>query len=250
MEITIWDGRLVLKLPSARSGKCHLKAREKNVGFGASFRGRQDPFGDSVYLEWLIGYDAEVQAVKAGDKVTSLTSKTFVGANGKTKYLYELSEILYYSVTAGVVTINGIRDLRGEIDTYDEFIDAKEISVEHHADIELNGLHFAETSIKLPTLFMPQQDGTQIEISIEKQERALSVQPMIYLSIPFRCFSNSEEFRGRSSKKGELLEYEVTNNNISTILNLFRIFGMASAKHKQDTERILDVIIELVEEAV
>ncbi len=44
---------------------------------------------------------------------------------------------------------------------------------------------FEETSIKLTTLFMIETtDNTQIEVSIQKQQYASGVQPMVYFSIP------------------------------------------------------------------
>lgn len=248
MIIRLSAGCVTIDLPSANAGKYRLKTRDENIAFGAGFSGRNDPFHDGVYLEWQIGYDAEVKAVEKGDKYTALKTKTFIGANGKETYVYELAEILYFAATVDVVSLDKITALINEIKAYDEFIDTKEISIEKHDDVQLNGLHFAETSIKLPTLYMSQNDGTQLEASIQKQERALGFQPMIYLSIPFKSFINCEDFRGRASKRGEFFSYSITAKNIETVFNLFRVFGMASAKHKQDTERILDVIIELLEE--
>lgn len=249
MQIQQGEGNLIIKLPSANAGKYRLKTRKENIAFGAGFSGRGGLFDDNVYLEWQIGYDAEVKAVAKGEKATALTSKTFIGANEREKYVYELSEILYFASMAGFISLNTIRQLSEEIGNFVDFIDTKQISVEQHTDIQLNGLHFAETSITLPTLYMPQHDGTQIEASIQKQERAFGFQPMIYLCIPLPAFANAHDFRGRSSVKGEFLEYRISAENISTILNLFRVFGMASARHKLDTERILAVIIELLGEA-
>jgi len=138
-----------------------------------------------------------------------------------------------------------IDSLLREIQSYDDFIDKNEIVVGEHTIIELNKLPFIETSIKLPTLFMTQNsDGTQIEISIQKQQYAYGFQPMIYFCIPFRTFNNWNELNGRCSVVGDELKYTIDKNNIIVIMNLFRIFGMSSARHKNDIMKILSIVID------
>lgn len=249
MKITCETGSIKLEFPAANRGKYRFKTRAQNIAFGSTYSARKTAFDETVYLEWQIGYDAEVGQVASGDKTTTLTKLTFVGANGKTKYPYELSEILFYAVTHGLVSLGEVGKLLAEISGYNEFIDQKEIIVEEHSSLMLNGLSFAETSIKLPTLFLPQEsDGTQIEISIQKQQYASGVQPMVYFCIPFQSFENHKDFDGRASKTGEELIFFFKKANIDTVLNMFRVFGMASARHNIDTKEILKVIIELLEE--
>ncbi len=156
MEITCEAGSIKFEFPAANRGKYRFKTRAQNIAFGNTYSARSTAFDSTVYLEWQIGYDAEVGQVTAGDKTTTLTKLTFVGANGKTKYPYELSEILYYCVKHGLVTEEEVSELLAEINDYEDFIDQSEIVVEEHANLVLNGLSFAETSIKLPTLFLPQ----------------------------------------------------------------------------------------------
>ncbi len=60
-----------------------------------------EKFLPNHYVEWQIGYDVPIKDKKKIKKfeLTTLKDKKyhFSGANGKTKTLYELSEIIYYA---------------------------------------------------------------------------------------------------------------------------------------------------------
>lgn len=237
---------LEINFPSANDGKFRFKTRENNSGFGKTFATRQKAFNEKVYLEWQVGYDAMVEDVKSGKKQTSLTQATFTGSNGKEKYLYEISEILYESVKCGIISLKDLDKLQTEITAYNKFFDEKEILMETFSSVLINNIPFKETAIKLPTLFMPQSDNTQIEISIQKQQYASGVQPMIYFDIPFKSFANWKELDGKKSVKSNKLKYIIKKDNAEVITNMFKIFGMASARHKYDVEQILKTLKKLV----
>ncbi len=243
---TCVNGTIELTFSAANDGKFRFKTREKNEGFGKIFATRQKAFNEKVYLEWQIGYDAAVDDVKAGKKQTKLTQATFTGSNGKEKYLFELSEILYESVKCGLVSTKDLDKLQTEITAYNKFFDEKEILMETYSSILINGIPFKETAIKLPTLFMPQSDNTNIEISIQKQQYASGVQPMIYFDIPFKSFANWKELDGKKSVKGNTLKYIIKKENAEVVTNMFKIFGMASSRHKYDVEQILKTLKKLV----
>ncbi len=231
---------------AANDGKFRFKTRETDSSFGKTFATRQKAFNEKVYLEWQVGYDALVEDVKSGKKQTKLTQTTFIGSNGKEKYLYELSEILYESIKCGLISAQDLDKLNAEILSFNNFFDEKEIVVETSSALLFNGLPFKETAIKLPTLFMPQPDGTNIEISIQKQQYASGVQPMIYFDIPFKSFANWKDLEGKKSVKGNNLKYVIRKENVEVILNMFRVFGMASSRHKFDVEQIINTIRKLV----
>lgn len=240
------NNTIELTFSAANDGKFRFKTREKDQSFGQSFATRQKAFNEKVYLEWQVGYDAMVEDVKGGKKFSKLTQTTFTGSNGREKYLYELSEILYESIKCGLFSTQDIDKLNAEILSYNSFFDGKEIVVETSSSILLNNIPFKETAIKLPTLFMPQIDGTLIETSIQKQQYASGVQPMIYFNIPFKSFANWKELDGKKSVKGNTLKYIIKKENAEVILNMFRVFGMASSRHKFDVEQILKTIKKLI----
>ena len=240
------NGSIELTFSATNDGKFRFKTREKDESFGKTFATRQNKFNEKVYLEWQIGYDALVEDVKSGKKTKKLTNATFIGSTGREKYPYELSEMLYESIKCGLLSVNDLYKLNKEILSYNKFFDEKEIVVETSSAILFNGIPFKETSIKLPTLFMPQRDGTLIETSIQKQQYASGVQPMIYFDIPFKSFANWKELDGKKSVRGDTLKYVIKKDNSENILNLFKVFGMASARHKFDVEEIFKSIKQLV----
>lgn len=240
------NNSIELTFSAANDGKFRFKTRDSETSFGQTFATRQKPFNEKVYLEWQIGYDAMIEDVKSGKKFSKLTNTTFIGSNGREKYLYELSEILYESIKCGLLSVKDLDKLNAEILSYNTFFDGKEIVVETSSSVLLNGIPFKETAIKLPTLFMPQTDGTVIETSIQKQQYASGVQPMIYFNIPFKSFVNWKELDGKKSVKGNNLKYAIKKENAEVILNMFRVFGMASSRHKFDVEQILKTIKKII----
>lgn len=248
MEYKIDDNKIKLIFPAKNNGKFRFKTRKKSTDFGDSFSTRKLNFNDNVYLEWQIGYDATVLDVSQENKETKLDKISFVGSNGKKKYPYELSELVYESVKLGLNKIS-LEDLLKEVEDYNELITSRKINVEKDIEVKVNNLPFQETITKLPTFFMVDTgDGTQIEISIQKQQYAAGVQPMIYFVIPFTSFSNYKELEGGSSNKGDVLVYEIDKSNSDVLFNMMRVFGMSSENHKKDIEEIIKVLIKLLKD--
>lgn len=247
MEYIVKDKNILLVIPATNAGKFRFKKRKNRLDFGETFSTRECCFDDETYLEWQIGYDIPVKDVEDGKGETKLNKKHFIGSNGKRKYPYELSELLYTAVDLGLITKKDIKDLCDEVKGYKNFVDDKSISVEHHAKLTINGVNFEETSIKLPTLFMVETlDHTQIEISIQKQQYASGVQPMIYFCIPIKSFTNFSEIIGRSSVAKDKLVYAISKSNVQNLIYLMKIFGMASKRHNHDIVQIVQTILEII----
>lgn len=248
MEYRIKDGSLELIIPAANDGKFRFKKRENSFAFGETFPTRKELFDEKTYLEWQISYDIPAKDVKAGKVEVRLDAHSFVGSNGKEKYPYELSELFYSALEQGLIAKQDLKTLLEEIGAYRELIDEKAISVEEKKSaINLNGIIFEETCIKLPTLFMKQTtDGTQIEVAIKQQQYASGVQPMIYFCIPLKSFKNSSDLLGRSSVSGDNLKYVINKSNAQNLTNLMKIFGMASKRHQYDIVQIIKLILNIV----
>ncbi len=248
MNYTIEENNknIILTIPAVNDGKFRFKKRQSKLDFGETFATRKEVFDDQTYLEWQIGYDVPVNDVNGGKKNTKLTSKSFIGSNKKKKYPYELSEIFYEAMRLKLISLKEEENLIQKIQGYKSFIDQKIITIEHHSKIKLNEITFEETSIKLPTLFMAETvDETQIEIAIEKQQYATGVQPMIYFCIPLKAFKNSRDIYNKSSIQGFSLEYIIDKDNVSNLINMMKVFGMASKKHNYDIVQILIILKEL-----
>ena len=247
MKYQIKDKNILLVIPATNAGKFRFKKRKNRLDFGETFSTRECCFDDETYLEWQIGYDIPVKDVQDGKGETKLTKKYFIGSNGKRKYPYELSELLYAAVDLGLITKINMEDLCDEVKGYKNFIDEKSISVEHHAKLTINGINFEETSIKLPTLFMIETlDNTQIEVSIQKQQYASGVQPMIYFCIPIASFTNCSGIMGRSSVAKDTLCYTISKDNVLNLIYLIKIFGMASKRHNHDIVQIIQTLLEII----
>lgn len=239
------NNKIIIEIPASNDGKFRFKKRKNKLEFGESFSTRTEVFDENVYLEWQIGYDAIVADVQNGVKRTKLNKVSFIGSNGKNKYPYELSELLFEGIYVGLISIKKIRTLLREIESYKSFIDERKINIESHSKIDINGIAFEETSIRLPTLFMTETaDGTQIEVSIQKQQYATGVQPMLYFCIPFKSFQNYQELSGKSSKPGDNLIYVLNNQNADILFQMTKIFAMCSKRHNQDIVSIIKILIE------
>lgn len=246
MEYIIKERNIWLVIPATNSGKFRFKKRKNRLDFGETFSTRECLFDEQAYLEWQIGYDVPVKDV-GGEKNTKLNKKSFIGSNGKIKYPYELSEIFWTAIELNLISKEEVKCLLDEIRKYTQFIDEKVISVEHHSKLSINGVHFEETSIKLPTLFMVETlDETQIEVSIQKQQYASGVQPMVYFCIPLKSFMNSSDILGKSSISGDKLKYVINQSNVQNLLNLMKVFGMVSKRHNHDIVQIIQTLLEII----
>lgn len=247
MEYLIKEKNIWLVIPAANYRKFRFKRRKNRLDFGETFSTRKCLFDEEAYLEWQIGYDIPVKDVKAGVMNTKLNKKSYIASNGKVKYPYELSEIFYAAIKLGLVSKEEVKCLLDEIRKYTHFIDEKVISVERHSKLSINGVNFEETSIKLPTLFMVETlDDTQIEVSIEKQQYASGVQPMLYFCIPLKSFKNSFDLLGKSSVPGDKLIYVISQRNVKNLLNLMKVFGMASKRHNHDIVQIMQTLLGII----
>ena len=158
-----------------------------------------------------------------------------------------MSGIFYNAIELKFITEKEVENLLNEITKYKSFIDEKAITVEHHSRLTINGINFEETSIKLPTLFMVETlDDTQIEVSIQKQQYASGVQPMVYFCIPLKAFKNSSDLHGKSSVSGDKLVYVINKSNVLNFACMMKVFGMASKRHNHDVVEILKVLLEII----
>ncbi len=247
MKYKIENNNIILEIRATNAGKFRFKTRETNLEFGETFGTKENNFNEKVYLEWQIGYDAIVSDVEAGKKETELKNLSFTGANGKVKYPYELSELVFSAIKIGLISKNKIASLLKEIESYSDFIDGKKIEVDHNKKIKLNGIPFEETSIKLPTLFMVETiDKTQIEVSIQKQQYASGIQPMVYFCIPLTSFENGKTLYDKPSTNTDSLTYVISDKNINVLFDLVKIFAMCSKRHNFDIKEILNILLKQV----
>jgi hypothetical protein len=181
--------------------------------------------------------------MRNGKKSTTLSQINFVGANGKKKHPYELSELLFYAVRNGLITVDKVRLLIDESNKLDTFLDKVPISVGKISPVNINGLVFQESTTALPTYFHVLPDGAQLEVSVQKQQYAAGVQPMLYLCLPLAVFSNGQEISGEVAIRGDKIVYIIDEENVDNLTTTFRVFAMCSEAHRHDVVEILRSII-------
>ncbi len=231
-------------IPLVSQGKFRLKRRDDIQDFGEGFAPRKDLITRNSYLEWQIGYDT---IIGKDQKNTSLVGEKFefIGANGKRKYPYELSEIMCHMCKRGDFTQTEVQELIEKIaDTNDFMKDKFSIKSEKEDAMELNSVDFLTSSTTLPT-FITKVEGSQmmVEIMIQKQQYATGIQPMLYLIVPATAFDNSEEVIDHTSVATPFGIIHFGAENKSVVSKLFICFGMLSVAHNHDVLEILKVIL-------
>ena len=244
MNFEVTNEEIIINLPSKNAGKFRYKKRNKIGEYGKGFATTTENFDDITYLEWQIGYDVIVSDVDK--KPTKLTNMRFVGANGKEKHPYELSELLYYALKENLVSFEEVEETIEKIKACENlFEEDYSINLESFRDFSYNNIMFKRGDITLPNFYYETDQGLFVEVSIQKQQYANGVQPMVYISIPLRLFSNYQSMNGHSSREIEKAVFIVDRNNASFLLETFEIFGMCSTRHKIDVIEILTKINEL-----
>lgn len=105
------DNKIYVEIPlTSQSGKSRVKIRNSFYEYGLPTATKQNPFSQKHYIEWQIGYDAD-KSDNDKMKLTSLKNTEFIGANGKNKSLYELSEYLFYFIKWEIISIDEINDI-------------------------------------------------------------------------------------------------------------------------------------------
>ncbi len=181
--------------------------------------------------------------------LSTLGQSEFIGANGKTKALYELSEYLYYFTQWGIITESEITNLLAFLQNIndDEFLDARsdlQILRSHPISKKILGVEFYESQVKYPLLVHKfNHFDVLVEIIIKEKQRAVGVQPMLYVCFPITEIHCNPVLLGRvaESKECGLLILDSKDKNF--LLEIFKIFGMLSKNHNYDVCEIIKIIL-------
>jgi len=239
MNYIIEHNTIKVVLPTKNKGKFRFKNRIGLDEFGQTHATTTKPYEKGTYLEWQVGYD--VKKTDINKKPTKLTHLEFIGANHSLKHPYELSELLYASLKLNLITKEEILNLKNEITTFTNFFeDDFQINVLTLKEYNYNGYTFARGDITLPSFFFTKSADMTIEVSIQKQQYASSVQPMVYISIPVKSFE--ENAIGQMGDDFDSFSYIINKGNVKFLLDTFIIFGMCSFRHNKDIINILNVI--------
>jgi len=236
-------------LLTAVSGKIRIKNRSIINEYGTPVAVRRDGFTLSNYVEWQIGYDVVKKEV---DKLaeSSLPHTEFIGANGKIKALYELSEYIWYFYKWDIISkeeLKGVINYLNLIPNNNLIGNNSELQIDRSYPIEknINGFDFEYTQVKYP-LLIHKFNGYEIvtEIKITEKQYAVGIQPMLYLCFPITELKSQNNLIGRTADIKEIANFEITKNNIGVFLEMLKMFGILSNSHRHDILQIINTILE------
>ena len=238
--------RILIDIPlTTPTGKIRIKSRSMFYEFGIPHAAGSNPMIQNNYIEWQIGYDVET---KYKNK-SKLPDKSFVAYNGKKKVLYELSEYLHYFYSWNMITTS---ELENTIAFLSQLVEENllsnhpecVISRTHPAEKVINGTTFYKMTLNYPQLVHKfGQFEIIAEITIREKQRAIGIQPMLYLCFPITELQDSEKLIGRTARKKETAQFVLDASNYKIVLEMIRIFGMLSPSHHKDILEIVKVVL-------
>jgi hypothetical protein len=240
---------LAIAIPLTNAtGKTRIKTRSFFNEYGFPLATCQNPFTQSSYVEWQIGYDVVIAEAEKLEH-TTLKNTKFTGANGKEKSLYELSEYIYYFYKWGIVTKDELLSIRGFLQKFsdDDFIDKNpQLAIErsHPVSKSFNGIEYLWTQVKYPVLVHKFGEYEIItEIIIKEKQRAVGVQPMLFFCFPVTELQVHPSLLGRVAKSKEIAQFIINKDNISIFVLMLKMFGTLTENHNKDIITIINEII-------
>lgn len=235
-------------LLTAVSGKIRIKNRSIVNEYGTPVAVKRDGFALSNYVEWQIGYDVVKKEVEKLSE-SSLPDTEFVGANGKTKALYELSEYIWYFYKWSIITkedLDQVIDYLNSIQNNDLIGNNSELQIDRSHPIakNINGFDFEYTQVKYP-LLIHKFNGYEIvtEIKITEKQYAVGTQPMLYLCFPITELKSEASLIGRVAETKEIAYFEISERNVKVFLEMLKMFGTLSNSHRHDILQIINTIL-------
>ena len=245
------NSKIRVEIPlTTQSGKIRVKTRNSFYEYGIPTATRQIPFSQKHYIEWQIGYDVD-KSDKEKLVLSTLQETHFVGANEKNKALYELSEYLYYFVQWGIINKAEIENLCTFLQNLknEDFIDSREdlqIFRSHPKQKQILDIEFYVSEVKYPLLVHKFGNfDVLVEIIIKEKQRAIGVQPMLYVCFPIIELLPKENMPlllGRVAESKECAYLLLDSKDKDFLLEIFKIFGILSKNHHYDVLKILKVI--------
>lgn len=245
-------GEIFAEIPlTTASGKIRIKSRNNFYEYGMPVATKQTDFTQKHYVEWQIGYDVDISDYEKL-KLTSLPEKVFIGANGKKKALYELSEYLFFFKEEGIISKDEIMHLLSFLERSNEkdFLETSgefQILRTHPIERKIKDISFCCSEVKYPLLVHKVENfEILVEIVIKEKQKAVGIQPMLYICFPIvdLLCENNEVLLGRKAKTKEVAFLKFGKKHKNFILQSFKIFGILSKNHNIDIKNILRLILD------
>lgn len=238
---------ILVYLPlTSPTGNIRVRRRSSNQEYGYQVHknGIKDEY---CYVEWQIKYDTR-------DINESITRLGFVrSVNGEQKYTHSLSDIINFFYMNRIVSREDLACIRDDLSVtpIEELITNNEglVNVQfrgymNEPPVNVGGFALEQYTTSFPLFLVPLGQGIDAEIGMFEGGFATSVLlPHFYLCIPLTSLSNFDDLNGRPSYPNEDGVFEINANNIGIFLNILRLHGLMSPKHRSDVIDIIDAII-------
>ena len=247
-KIKIDKNQISFILPLTQpTGKVRIKERNSFYEYGNPVAVRKTKLSLNHYVEWQIGYD--LLSNKENKNKTTLKNNQFINYKQEKKLPYELSEILFYSFKNNYINIDDIKNVYANIqetkDTID-VLDEMQITRTNPIETKINNIDFYKMKVSYPLIVHKfGKYDIYAEIINREKQRAVGVQPMLYVCLPITSLKFNENPLGRILDANECGEWIIGKEEAKLSLELFRIFGMLSQKHKYDISEILKVLFNI-----
>ncbi|CAJ0629637.1 359_t:CDS:2 [Entrophospora sp. SA101] len=151
------------------------------------------------------------------------------------RYIYELSDLLVEILRKGFVNLNYLRKLLQEVQDEKKFIeDELEVYRTHPKEYKFNGYTFWKSTIGHPLLIY---EGSglilKIEIIIKEKQKAIGIQPMLYLCIPIKLVEEYPEIENQLAETKQTATYLITKNNFQFVIETIKIFSILEKAPKR-----------------
>nr|WP_187851870.1 R.Pab1 family restriction endonuclease [Helicobacter pylori] len=243
-----------------------------------------EKFLPTHYVEWQIVYDVPTEDKDYKEKFELTTLKDekyhFSGANGKTKTLYELSEIIYYAKQLNLIKHEELQSVCDFLQKYKApFLEEQYFPrrlplrvkgfyngstpcyfINHNNEVQPNASYtdfcnktqrnyLDRYSVFLdayPTLIFPLSFNYNyyIEVTMKRQQRGSNIQPMLYFCFSILELKNATLLLNRMAMCKEHALLIINQTNAPMFLKTLKIFGLLSQAHHDDVLKILEKILQ------
>ena len=119
-----------------------------------------------------------------------------------------------------------------------------QITRTHPIEKQINNTTFFEMTLNYPQLIYKFGKYEIIaEITIREKQRAVGIQPMLYLCFPITELQASENLIGRIAERKETAQFVIDKSNYKMVIEMVKVFGMLSPSHHTDILEILKSIL-------
>lgn len=209
---------------------------------------RKTSLDSDCYLEWQNSYDLKKDNSNFEKHYASVKNKGEIkNEKGEPtdRYIYELSDYLIEIIKQKFIKLDHIKKLLKEIKEEKEFLtDELEIYRSHPKKYQFKQWTFLKCTITYPLLIYEISNLLiKVEIVVKEKQKAVGIQPMLYLCIPLKLMVEFPQLEGQTVNSKQKSSYLVDKNNFHFIIETIRIFALLSKKHHQDVVNILTTIL-------